>query len=278
MNRLATCVAVIAALIIGAPAFAADMAVKAPPPPLPVAAPWSWAGFYGGVSVGARIADNDWTSSNFFPTVASTIGGITQPVTGGSVDSVAPRIGAYGGYSWLIAPAWLLGIEGDVGWANNSKTVTPAPGTAGIVGLGMQLTGQPSGTVKETWDGSLRARLGSLIAPSTLVFATGGAAWQSITLASSCGLNGPFPFCNFNNNDSASTVRWGWTVGAGVEQRISGNWLVRVDYRYADFGTFSHQFFPAAFGPGSPIGFDDRYTGTVKARTNTIDVGLAYKF
>ena len=49
MNRLATCVAAIAALI-GAPAFAAHMAVKAPPPArAPICV---WCGWYVGVNVG----------------------------------------------------------------------------------------------------------------------------------------------------------------------------------------------------------------------------------
>ena len=54
MNRLATCAAAIAALVIGAPAFAADMAVKMPvkarpPAPAPV---FSWTGFYVGGNAG----------------------------------------------------------------------------------------------------------------------------------------------------------------------------------------------------------------------------------
>src|SRR5260370_8422748 len=74
-----------ACVLANAPALAADMRVKAPIAP---AAPiWSWTGFYGGVSIGARWAENDWTSTDFFPAV----GGITvQPVTGGPADSGSP--------------------------------------------------------------------------------------------------------------------------------------------------------------------------------------------
>jgi outer membrane immunogenic protein len=267
MKKLLVGSAMSLAMVAGA--SAADLYVKAPPPP-----EWSWTGFYGGVTLGVRVANNDWTTSNLFPSIPGTI----QPVTTGSVDSTAARIGGYGGYNWRIAPAWVLGIEGDFGWADNSKTVTPAPGTAGISQGGCGpffCTGQPNGTVIESWDGSLRARVGSLITPSTLVFATGGVAWQRITLASTCGPNGlPSQFCLLNESDSASTTLTGWTVGAGAEQRVLGNWLARVDYRYSNFGTFSQQFFPAGFGPG----FDDRYTGNVKVRTNIVNVGLAYKF
>ena len=231
-----------ASVLANAPALAADMRVKAPIAP---AAPiWSWTGFYGGVSIGARWAENDWTSTDFFPAV----GGITvQPVTGGPVDSVAARVGGYFGYNWQIAPAWIVGVEGDGGWANNAKTVAPIPGSAGIVGPGCGggvCTGPTTATVKESWDGSLRGRIGMLVTPSTLVFATGGAAWQRITLEATCAPSGlPTTFCLINTSGSASTTLTGWTLGGGLEQRISGNWLGRMSYRYSDFGTFSHQFF-----------------------------------
>jgi outer membrane immunogenic protein len=49
MKKLATCV-IVAAGLIGTPAFAADMAVKAPPPaPAPV---YNWTGWYVGGNVG----------------------------------------------------------------------------------------------------------------------------------------------------------------------------------------------------------------------------------
>jgi outer membrane immunogenic protein len=51
MKKLATVIAAIA--LIGTPAFAADMAVKAPPPaPAPVP---TWTGFYGGIQFWWRL-------------------------------------------------------------------------------------------------------------------------------------------------------------------------------------------------------------------------------
>jgi outer membrane immunogenic protein len=44
------------ALAFSAPAFAADMAVKAPPP-APTAAPFSWTSFYVGAELGGKWAD-----------------------------------------------------------------------------------------------------------------------------------------------------------------------------------------------------------------------------
>ena len=54
MKKLATAIAAIA--LIGTPAFAADMAVKAPPspPPAPV---YNWTGWYVGVNAGASMGN-----------------------------------------------------------------------------------------------------------------------------------------------------------------------------------------------------------------------------
>ncbi len=51
---------------------------------------------------------------------------------------------------------------------------------------------------------------------------------------------------------------------------IGGNWLVRVDYRYADFGSMDHTFFPTE-PIQSPI-------AATKISTQTATFGIAYKF
>jgi outer membrane immunogenic protein len=253
--------------LFGAPAEAADMPLKA----RSVAPVWSWSGFYAGASVGARWAENDWTSSDIFP----FFGGMVQPVSSGAMNSVAARIGGYAGYNWQVAPAWVVGIEADFGWGNNSKTANPAPGTAGLTGPGCVgvCTSPPTATVKENWDGSVRGRVGTLLTPDLLLYATGGVAWQNVTISASCAPDGTTSqFCLISESGSASKTMTGWTVGAGVEHRLFGNWLGRASYRFADFGTFSHQFF------SQPPGADDRFTGNVKVQTHTVELGLAYKF
>lgn len=248
-------------------ALAADMPAKALP-----AVP-SWSGFYAGVSVGARWAANDWQTRD----VAPIFVGVFVPTagTGGAMDSVAARFGGYLGYSAKISSSWVAGIEGDFGWADNKKTANPLPGTAGLF-FGAPLLGLPSGSVRETWDGSLRGRLGYLVAPATLVYGTGGVAWQRLELNASCSVVPGNAFCLGNTrNDTFGSTRLGWTVGGGVEHMIGGRWLLRADYRYADFGTWTQPFFTAG---GTGFGFDDRFTARVTSHTHTATVGIAYKF
>lgn len=249
-------------------ALAADMPAKALP-----AVP-SWSGFYAGVSLGARWAASDWHTSDIAPNFGA---GAFAPTagTGGAIDSVAARFGGYLGYNAQISTSWIAGVEADFGWADNKKTMNPIPGTTGLF-FGAPLIGLPSGSVRETWDGSLRGRLGYLVAPSILVYGTGGVAWQHLELNASCTVVPGNSFCfGASHNETLPSTRVGWTVGGGVEHMIGGHWLARVDYRFADFGTWTQTFFATG---GTGIGFDDRFTAHVRARTHTATVGLAYRF
>ncbi|BAM93115.1 putative outer-membrane immunogenic protein [Bradyrhizobium oligotrophicum S58] len=256
-------------VVLAGSALAADLAVKAPP----VAAP-SWTGFYAGVSVGGRWADNDWRTSDIAPAFGA---GTFVPTAGtsGPIDSVAARIGGYLGINWQFGPTWVAGLEGDFGWADNNKTASPLPGTAGLF-FGTPMVGLPAGSVKDSWDGSVRARLGYLVAPDTLVYGSGGVAWQRVELNANCALVPGNAFCFGNpHNETFGSTRVGWTAGGGIEHMIGGHWIVRADYRYADFGTWTQTFFiPGGVGPG----FDDRFTAHVTTRTHTATIGLAYKF
>jgi outer membrane immunogenic protein len=64
MNKiLLGCAAIVA--LIGTPALAADMPLKAPPPPAPIA---SWTGCYVGGEVGGAWGDSQHSFSNGAPT------------------------------------------------------------------------------------------------------------------------------------------------------------------------------------------------------------------
>jgi outer membrane immunogenic protein len=272
----------LAALALGGPVFAADMATKMPveaPPPAPA---FSWTGFYGGLSLGARLADNVWTTTHLGP-IAMAAGispglDAVQPF-----DSTAARFGGYAGYNWQVTSTWIFGVEVDTGWANNRKTKVAIPGTTHLLVLGVPtsaVTGGDTSSVSESWDGSIRARLGFLITPTTLLYGTGGPAWQTVEGGAICVVNATFSsVCTFplvvtTHSESFTTTKAGWTVGGGVEQMIWNNWLLRAEYRYADFGSLNHEFFSSDIG----LGQDDQIFTHMKVVTQTATVGVAYKF
>ncbi|KAI96005.1 porin [Rhodomicrobium udaipurense JA643] len=75
------------------------------------------------------------------------------------------------------------------------------------------------------WFGTLRGRLGYAFG-NTLLYGTGGFAYG--------GVNQKLTYADvlFSNDDT----RTGWTAGAGIEYKVSGNWSLKGEYQYVDFG------------------------------------------
>lgn len=266
MRRLS--IAVIAAVSTVAftqVASAADLPRKAPaytPPPAPV---FSWTGFYVGVGVGARWMDSDWTTTAAFDPGGGLIPFSTDP--NASFSDTQFRISGYAGYNWQVAPVWVIGLEGDFGWANNKDTLGSR-----IPGLGI-LNGGSFTEVKGSWDASLRARAGYLINPTLLAYVTGGAAWQHVEVTATCPAD--TTVCNpalGAQSFSNSSNRLGWTVGGGLEAMFMQHWLARIEYRYSDLGSFSFTAIP--FAGGSRFGANVDLSTT----TQIVTVGLGYKF
>jgi outer membrane immunogenic protein len=262
MTRFMLAAAAAALLSLGSPAHATDLppaVLKAPMASASASRPWT--GWNGGISLGARWADITGTSLSF--------GGGPLPFPALAVqnyDSTAFRIGGYLGYDWQFAPSWLFGVEGDIAWGDAKKHVDA------LQGIAIANTGNFS-EVRQTWDAGLRARLGYLLDPSFLLYVTGGVQWQHFTATENCaantcgaGLLGGFPpgapYLQTN-----ATTRTGWTLGGGIEKMFSGKWMVRGEYRYADYGTWT-----TSFG-GTPI-----IVKQFELATHTALLGIGKKF
>jgi outer membrane immunogenic protein len=265
--RYFRCAALAAVAVFGfaSVAFAADLPTKAPvynaPPP---AVASTWTGFYVGAGVGARWMDSDWTATAAFDPTGPAIPFATDPSA--SFSSAAFRISGYAGYNWQVAPVWVVGLEGDFGWANNHDTLGSR-----IPGLGV-LNGGSFTEVKGSWDASLRARAGYLINPTLLAYVAGGAAFQHVEAIATC--PGDVSICkpaSLTRSFSNSNNRVGWTVGGGLETMIMRNWLARIEYRYSDLGSFSFTAIPFT---ASTFGANANLSTT----TQIVTVGLGYKF
>jgi outer membrane immunogenic protein len=244
-----------------------------------------WTGFYGGLSLGGRWSVSNWTTTSI-PSLP--VAGAPDPSTqNAAFGSASARFGGYFGFNWHFSPAWVAGIEGDLAWANSSKTVAGIPGTYGPAIAGAELLvppaflqasgpGPDSTTVRDRWDDGIRGRIGYLLTPGLMLFATGGASWIRLDATANCVFfSSGGPFCNdppHPTSETASATRVGWIVGGGLEAALGTHWLLRGEYRFADYGTMSHTYFAS-----SPLGFDT-FTADIKLQTHTALVGLAYKF
>jgi len=280
MNKIGTSVVAIAALI-GTPAFAADLPFKAPPAPALV---YNWSGLYVGADVGARWTDPDLSITAIdelffagppqhdFPKCTTDFSPCSA---GASFKSTAFRAGTYAGYNWQFGERWVAGFEGDWGWADNSSTKDGFKYSLG----GFQ---DSSFTIKSNWDASARARIGYLVTPAVLVFAAGGAAWLHTEITSDCGAKASCFPGEFGPPELKTSTTWtGWTIGGGIEAMLIPNWIVRAEYRYADYGTKS--FLEARPCPGAPSVLCGQETSLnvaydVSMRSHIALVGIGYRF
>jgi len=284
MKKAIVVVASVAALI-ASPAIAADVALPVKAPPVAPAVS-GWTGFYVGADAGLSATDSKWTATNFVQQLL--LAGVPIGTTTGlnpTLTSQAPlnmqsgRLGGYLGYNWQFAPRWLAGIEGDFGWTGHTGRL---PGF-GFLGTGVN--GFPTGadlSLRTTWDASARLRLGYLVTPTTLVYATGGFAWQHqestfscsspITCSGALGNNAPFSFTTATNLPGA-------TVGGGIEVKLAPNWVGRAEYRYTDYKSFSAtgtELIPLALIP--PVLVTNTPTYSIHLHNSLFALGLAYEF
>src|SRR5262249_14512901 len=126
-KKFATAIPAIA--LIGTPAFAADMPVKAPPPsPAPV---YNWTGWYVGVNAGGSFGNvkNDF---NVAPGTATSLQGTslgTATIPGvARADRTYPSGfmgGGQIGYNWQFSPLWVVGLEADFQGADEKEHSGP---------------------------------------------------------------------------------------------------------------------------------------------------------
>jgi outer membrane immunogenic protein len=198
------------ALVLGTPASAADMAVKAPPPaPIPVM--YNWSGFYIGGNGGWAQSRNCWD----FLTVVGAV------IADGCRDRSGGVIGGQIGYRWQ-AGQWVFGLEAQGDWADLSNTrvsiVNPLFSTQTKTdGIGL-FTGQ----IGYAWN-------------AALFYVKGGGAVTSNSYNILTTLGGV-------NIANASSTRWGGTIGVGFEYGFAPGWSVGVEYDHLFMGNSNNSF------------------------------------
>ncbi len=208
--RRSLLVIAIAAGMVGASqqSYAADLPVKAPAAPPPIAL-YNWNGFYVGGNIGGGWTTVDSTGTNL--------------ATGDQSSGSQQRSGVLGGgqigYNFMVNPNLLLGVEGDFDWAD----------LTGSEDACRDATHCSHSDGKTEWMTTLRGRIGYAM-NDWLIFATGGAAWthgsstRTITVSPNPALIGA--------SASVSPTHSGWTVGGGVEYGFARNWSAALEYLY----------------------------------------------
>jgi outer membrane immunogenic protein len=197
---------------IAAPAVAADLPArtyKAPPPMvMPV---YDWTGFYIGANGGWGDSRNCW---GIVPVAGALI-------PDGCLSKSGGLIGGQVGYRWQMGQA-VFGLEAQGDWANFNSSHISVFNPLFTTGTKVDGLGLFTGQIGYAWN-------------ATLLYLKGGAAVTSNSVFVSSTLGGV-------GIASASSTRWGGTVGAGVEYGFTPNWTVGFEYDHLFMGDSNNSF------------------------------------
>jgi len=201
------------AAISSASAFAADLPAQTYKSAPVVAQVYNWTGMYVGANGGYGWGTQDplILFSNAFDRSSFNING---GMIGGTVGAQIQQ-----GYV-------VLGLEGDLDWANIKGSGISNPSILGI-GKGITLN------IATNTSAIMTARLRTGVAMNNLLlYVTGGVAFDKSSANGTsiagfaCGTAGVFTNC------SASSWRPGLAAGLGVEYGFAQNWSAKLEYLY----------------------------------------------
>jgi outer membrane immunogenic protein len=239
----------VASLTFIAAAQAADMPAKPVYKAPPMAASFSWTGFYLGGHAGYGWGDESWCRTG-------GIGpnGCTTPVPGQNYANVDPKGwlgGVQAGFNWQSSQ-FVFGVEGDVSFT-------------GMDGNGPFRTFNSTYVANSdvNYVATLAGRLG-IAFDRALIYGKGGFAWMDED--------------NWIVNTTAGTVfartnsvRTGWVAGAGIEYAIADGWSAKAEYNYMDFGSDTKTIAGSTGGGGTgPV--------TIDHTVQVVKFGVNYRF
>jgi outer membrane immunogenic protein len=201
---------------VATPVMAADMRMPVKAPPAPIITLYSWTGCYIGAHVGGAFArpkfhDRLINSAIDLPDHDHNLNAF---IAGGQI-----------GCNVWQSDRWVFGIEGQAAWADSDSERNFVPLSVGDV----RHFRTEHGVI-----GSVAARFGYAFGANgqTLWFVKGGGAFvhhqHHAEIATS-----PVTFVI---HDTDRDLRWGWMVGTGIEQALSGNWSIKAEYNFSHFG------------------------------------------
>jgi outer membrane immunogenic protein len=276
-------------------AVAADMPLKAPPPPVAVN---TWTGYYAGVDFGGINGSGESNTFSQGPGFGAGAATAYDPASLGNENHWGAIGGVYAGYNWAVTPSWVVGVEGDWSKTNlgNASVSTLTSGGVPVPAAGCSTLGSAPTcngvTISDnlSWIATVRGRLGYTWG-SMMLYGTAGGAWASLeqsgAVIPNCGtLTTATPVCPLAANTAGRTgsialsqnsTLSGWVAGGGIELMATANWLLRIEYlHYAFDGGVTRSVACTQCVAGAFSGPGNFTYGS--ASFDSVRAGLAYKF
>ena len=261
-------------------ALAADLPSRKESVVTPNTAP-VWQGFYTGLNSGYGFgtANNaqqtGWANPDGFPTKTYPLAAIAFASANSYMGRDITQSGYIGGgqigYNHQYGQNLVFGFEADMQGAGiagqgNSRGVAPVANNSSY---GNILVG--SNSVIQAginWMGTARGRVGYLITPTVLAYATGGLAYggtyvKNFNISYEATTGGTSALSNarinsFWNQNAQQNFNVGWTAGGGFEWMMAANWSLKGEALYYDLGnttlaniaTYSTRDTPAFYQAG----------------------------
>ncbi len=263
MSRL---LGVAAALLLGShPVLAADKAIAVSP----VAARWD--GCHIGGTMGVTAAHADIVNRPAPSLIQAAIDN-TETLSPAQLASLTYFTSANGtglsggvglGCDWNAAPSLIVGIEGDFNGSTLSLiTMNTYPDNE----LALRYGHSDTSSLSSRWFATVRGRAG-WDAGTWMPYVTGGLAIAEVRSNLVMNYNGP----DFVWTGDESQIRFGYTVGGGIQLALDAHWSAKAEYLYIDLGSFSFEH-PGNNAPGAA------YQTDVRFREHLARFGLDYKF
>jgi high affinity Mn2+ porin len=232
MRGLRVVIGLLGLLVPAGSAAAADMPVKAPPPPAAIA--YDWTGLYVGGHIGYAAGSSHWSA---MPTAAA------GPAQSGALDlfnsfNAFTGTGSYfegfqAGYNYMLPSRWLFGVEADVSFPNtiaSTSILSSAP------------TGMASFSEAVEFSGTLRGRIGyapNLGTGHWLFYATGGLAlsYDQFSRMQIAGTPAGGTAVPGQTENLFLVPRVGAAAGVGVEYALPSHWSARLEYLFTGYGS-----------------------------------------
>ncbi|NOJ45688.1 TonB-dependent receptor [Bradyrhizobium sp. WSM 1744] len=233
--------------------------------PAPDVAAWNWGGIYAGGRIGYLRGEGVTNAAFNDAATGASLSGARL-----SAKHDTASIGGQAGYNWTSG-RMLTGIEGDFEYRNQrGSSATTCPGNICNPALAPLDATVASLDYRLGWVASVRGRVGTLVTPDLLGYATAGVPFGKITTSTSV--------AGFDNAGVATAAsldrhlyRFGWAAGAGFEKRLTRNWTAKLEYLHMDFGSVRST-------PPTDANTALVFDANTRVTSDSIRIGMNYSF
>lgn len=197
---------------------------------------YNWTGFYMGLNAGYAWSDVDMSGHDSYANLDLNLAAEASRASArGASDNLQPDGfigGGQLGYNYDVGNGFLIGLEADIQYMGGDDSSSTVGEDAGLPGYEYQSKNEAN----IDYLGTLRARMGFLVSPSVLAYATGGLAYGGGSVSVKQSLV-PAGYTQNPFSGNSDFNNFGWTVGGGLEWVMSDHFSVKAEYLYYDLGS-----------------------------------------